>query len=110
MSEYMNIEALRLRAERCERQATAWRRTALFLLALLIAQTWLVVDTTAALTQTREFAQQADTRAIENGAAAAKAEGMFRACKSANEGLFEGIKEQQVLLNEAIELAKRCRV
>jgi hypothetical protein len=106
----MNIEALRLRAERGEQQATAWRRTALFLLALLIAQTWLVVDTAMSLMQARQFAAQAEANAIEHGAAAAKAEGMFRTCRSANEGLFEGIKEQQVLLDEAIELAKRCRV
>ena len=111
MSQYLiDHERLRLRAERAETQATAWRATALILLVLLVAQTWLVVDTAMQLTQTRQFAQAAETRAVQSSTAAAKAEGAFRTCKSANASLFEGIKEQQLLLNEAIAMAKRCRV
>ena len=59
MSEYLiDHERLRLRAERAETQATAWRATALILLVLLIAQTWLVVDTTIVLRDARQAAEQ----------------------------------------------------
>lgn len=118
MSQYLiDHEKLRLRAERGEDQARRWRVTAYVLLVLLVAQTWLVIDTALSLANAREHTAMADADAYRHSSLAAEiddrrlsAERKFKTCVAANAGLVDGIKEQQALLNEAIEMAKRCRV
>lgn len=56
--QYLDAEKQRLRAERAEEQVRRWRVTAWMLLVLLVAQTWLVVDTAMGLTQVRHVAEQ----------------------------------------------------
>lgn len=108
MSEYLNAEKLRLRAERAETLVHGWRRAGLALVALLALQLWLVVDATVDMRHQRENARQvmAQAQALEAQTVAASAN--FQRCKAANTGLVEGLREQQALLNEAIALAKRC--
>lgn len=108
VNQYLDVERERLRADRAEQLARSWRMTAFILLALLIGQTWLVVDTSITLSRANENARQAiaDGHAMER--AWGEAEHKFDTCKAANAGLVEGIREQQALLNEAITMAKRC--
>lgn len=63
--QYLDADKQRLRAERAEEQVRRWRVTAWMLLALLVAQTWLVIDTVMELTQTRHVAEQRLTKARE---------------------------------------------
>lgn len=108
MSDILNAERLRLRAERAEQLSATRRMAAFILLALLMAQTWLVVDTTISLSGAQREAQSAARSAAEFRAAYADAARKFGACKVANAGLAEGIRDQQALLKEAIAMAKRC--
>lgn len=55
---YLNAEATKLWAERAEAQARGWRRAGYVLLLLLIAQTWLVVDTVNEMTRQRQVQEQ----------------------------------------------------
>lgn len=122
MSEYMNIEALSLRAERADAHARRWRTAAYVLLILLLAQTWLVVDTAIALQSAREYADAANADAYLHSSRAVAiddkriaAEREFKSCLAANAGLVDAIREfdlvmkdQQKVIRETLELAKRC--
>lgn len=123
MSQYLiDHEKLRLRAERGEGQARRWRATAYVLLVLLVAQTWLAVDTAISLTQARQsFAEFEDElylyseQARNEANARDVAEQKFRTCLSANAGLVDALREfdlvvkgQQQVIRETLELAKRC--
>lgn len=108
--DYLRAEALHLRAERAERLARVWRIKAWLMLALLMIATWLTIDSTRLLVAAREANRKAAAAEQQTRAELRATQSDFRRCKGANEGLFEGIREQQQLLNEAIEVAKRCRV
>lgn len=56
--QYLDAERQRLRAERAEKSSATWRMTSFILLALLIAQTLLVVDTAIAMRDARQAAEQ----------------------------------------------------
>jgi hypothetical protein len=58
VNQYLDSERLRLRAERAERLMRAWRGAAFTLLALLVVQTWLVIDTSIEMRDARQLAQQ----------------------------------------------------
>lgn len=162
--DYLNAQALRLRAERWERLARIWRLTGwafglafVCLLAVVVWQERQLAVTTASLDEQREFnfelgwaneglkvdlvdlqkeqkvlrADLADAekfyqgeqseiyvalqRAVDAEEAADAAKKRFTTCKSANAGLVESlqdfdqlVKDQQALIVESVELAKRC--
>jgi molybdenum cofactor biosynthesis enzyme MoaA len=92
--DYLNAEALRLRAERAEHQAGRWRVTAYVLLVLLIAQTWLVVDTAMELQHVRQgAAKQADQVAVWTEQTADLNQGL-RAERRRAEGELQACVEQ----------------
>lgn len=125
---YLDAEALRLRAERSELLLASWRRAARALGFTTVAVSVGIIvfaglhdyrmqvaadqhqrdrATVRQLNQ-QLSAAHATIRALESGKDGALR--AFQTCRSANGGLFEGIKEQQKLLREAVARAKRCSV
>ncbi len=125
---YLDAEALRLRAERSELLLGSWRRAARALGVVALIAFCTIFAILGLADHAREVAEAqfrrdgATVRQLNQQLSAAHAtiralesskDGALRAfqvCRSANGGLFEGIKEQQKLLREAVARAKRCSV
>lgn len=100
-------------------EAHRWRVKAMFLLALLVAQTWLVVDTALELGEQRQINAELSDPGQERRYIARVhfADRRFKNCLAANEGLVEvlrefdrTVKDQQALIDDAVAVAKRCDV
>lgn len=120
--QYLDAERLRLRAERAERLARQWRNAACLLLAMVVLATCVLFDSAARLHQSRQVAAQnqreiyaALDQAVYELTAKDAAEEKFRVCLSANAGLVDAlhefdalVKEQQSVIRESIDIARRC--
>ena len=98
-------------------EAHRWRAKAMILLALLVAQTWLVVDTALELGEQRRINAELGDPGQERRYLARIhfANRRFKNCLAANEGLVEvlrefdqTVKDQQALIDDAVAVAKRC--
>jgi hypothetical protein len=114
---YLDAEAQRLRADREKSLAQTWRIVAAISGLLALAFLAMLTMAETRLASLREFSQQAADDANRYRQRAADAANDFERCKSANGGLVESlldfdrtIKDQKLLIDDALDLAKRCDV
>lgn len=120
--EYLDAQALRLRAERAETLANSWRLVgwtfglALILLVAVVAwQEIHLIGSGQIQTELGDELSLYSKQAFDESTARDAAERKFKVCLSANAGLVDAlrefdktVKDQQLLINDAVELAKRC--
>lgn len=113
--QYLDVERQRLRAERGERLSRQWRTAARLLLAMVVLGTCGLFYSATRQQQSRQQMHAALQLTADELTAREAAEKKFRVCLSANAGLVDAlhefdalVKEQQSVIRESIDIARRC--